>query len=54
MSYGILTFWHPSLLKYFMDYDYLSAVIITLTFLGKYLGNQNAIFPYLPVFLSRK
>ena len=54
MSAGMLTLGQLSLLKYFIDSDYLSAVTITLTFLGKYFGSQKAMFPYLLVPLSTK
>ena len=54
MSAGIMTFSHPRRLKYLIDSDSPSAVTITLTFLGKYLGSQKAILPSFPLFLSKK
>lgn len=53
-SKGMLTFWHSNLLKYLVDSESLSAVTMTLTFLGKHLGSQKAIFPSFPLVLSTK
>lgn len=53
-SEGIITFLHPSLLKYLMDSDWPSAVTMTFTFLGKYFGSQNAMLPSFPLVRSKK